>query len=148
MRVGIFGGVLATILLGTTLLPATQKEMKSASGDSVYGELGKVPEKYQAKQNPLSKDPEANAAGAILFVEHCEECHGVHGEGGKKAPSLRAPEVQQASDGAIFYILGNGIVRKRMPVWSKLPEPQRWQLVSYIKSLGVAGSEKKPEGKP
>jgi hypothetical protein len=22
-----------------------------------------------------------------------------------------------------------------MPVWSKLPEPQRWQLVSYIKSL-------------
>jgi hypothetical protein len=22
-------------------------------------------------------------------------------------------------------------------VWSKLPEPQRWQLVSFIKSLGV-----------
>jgi hypothetical protein len=25
-----------------------------------------------------------------------------------------------------------------MPVWSRLPEPQRWQLVSYIKSLGVS----------
>jgi hypothetical protein len=22
-----------------------------------------------------------------------------------------------------------------MPVWSKLPEPERWQLVSYVKSL-------------
>jgi hypothetical protein len=22
-----------------------------------------------------------------------------------------------------------------MPVWSKLPEPQRWQLVSFIKTL-------------
>jgi hypothetical protein len=24
------------------------------------------------------------------------------------------------------------------PVWSKLPEPQRWQLVSFIKSLGAS----------
>jgi hypothetical protein len=24
-----------------------------------------------------------------------------------------------------------------MPVWSRLPEPQRWQLVSYIKSLSA-----------
>jgi len=29
------------------------------------------------------------------------------------------------------------VVRKGMPVWSKLPEPQRWQLVRYIKSLGA-----------
>jgi hypothetical protein len=31
--------------------------------------------------------------------------------------------------------LTNGVVRRGMPVWSKLPEPQRWQLVSFIKSL-------------
>jgi len=47
-------------------------------------------------------------------------------------------EVQNAAPGAIFWILTNGVVRKKMPVWSKLPEPQRWQLVSYIKSLGIA----------
>ena len=58
--------------------------------------------------------------------------------GGKKAPSLRAKEVQEAPPGAIFWILTNGVVRKKMPVWSKLPEPERWQLVSYIKSLGVS----------
>jgi hypothetical protein len=32
-------------------------------------------------------------------------------------------------------------------VWSKLPEPQRWQLVSYIKALTPAakpGSENTP----
>jgi hypothetical protein len=57
--------------------------------------------------------------------------------GGKKAPSLRAPEVQNATPGQIFWILTNGVVRKKMPVWSKLPEPERWQLVSYIKSLGI-----------
>ena len=56
-------------------------------------------------------------------------------DGGKKGPSLLAPEVQQATPGALFWLLTNGVVRRGMPVWSKLPEPQRWQLVSFIKSL-------------
>jgi mono/diheme cytochrome c family protein len=125
-----------------------QERTKGGKQDSVYAELTKVPEKKSALQNPLAKDPDATAAGGVLFEEHCEECHGVGGAGGKKAPSLRVVEVQAASDGAIFYILSNGIVRKRMPVWSKLPEPQRWQLVSYIKSLGVAELEKSVGNKP
>jgi mono/diheme cytochrome c family protein len=28
-------------------------------------------------------------------------------------------------------------VRSGMPVWSKLPEPQRWQIVTYVKTLGL-----------
>lgn len=31
----------------------------------------------------------------------------------------------------------NGVARRGMPVWSKLPEPQRWQIVSFLKSLGT-----------
>jgi len=103
----------------------------------VYAELAKAPEKARAKRNPLETEPEAVAAGRILFEQHCAECHGATAEGGKKGPSLRAAEVQGAAPGAIFWILTNGVVRKGMPVWSKLPEPQRWQLVSYLKSLGV-----------
>jgi mono/diheme cytochrome c family protein len=117
--------------------------------ESVYAELGRVPEKERQKTNPLAKDAEAVAAGEVLFEEHCEECHGNRGMGGKKAPSLRAPEVQNATPGAIFWILTNGVVRKKMPVWSKLPEPQRWQLVSYIKSLGIAeAASEVPSRKP
>jgi mono/diheme cytochrome c family protein len=60
-------------------------------------------------------------------------------EGGRKAPSLLAEQVQQATPGTLFWILTNGVVRHGMPVWSKLPEPQRWQIVSYLKSLTHAG---------
>jgi len=102
----------------------------------VYAELQKAPEKARNRPNPLQNDPDAVAAGAILFGQHCAECHGDAARGGKKGPSLRAAEVQGAAPGAIFWILTNGVVRKGMPVWSKLPEPQRWQLVRYIKSLG------------
>jgi mono/diheme cytochrome c family protein len=121
-------------------LAAAQKESAPApKDDSVYAELAKAPKKAVGRRNPMERDPEAVAAGANLFDQHCAECHGATAEGGRKGPSLLAPQVQEATPGALFWILTNGVVRRGMPVWSKLPEPQRWQLVSYIKSLGNAG---------
>lgn len=115
---------------------------KAKFDKSVYAELSKVPLKAAVRQNPLESDPESVAAGAKLFEQHCAECHGANADGGKKGPSLRAEEVQQATPGTLFWLLTNGVVRKGMPVWSRLPEPQRWQLVAYVKSL--AGSTKVP----
>ncbi len=109
------------------------KDNKSAE---IYAELAKAPEKARKRANPLENDPEAIAAGRLLFEDHCVECHGDKAEGGKKGPNLRAPEVQNATPGTLFWLLTNGVVRKGMPVWSKLPEPQRWQLIRYLKSLG------------
>jgi mono/diheme cytochrome c family protein len=103
---------------------------------AIYAELQKAPEKARNRANPLQNDPDAVAAGAILFEQHCAECHGNAAEGSRKAPSLLVPEVQNATPGTLFWVITNGVVRKKMPVWSKLPEPQRWQLVRYIKSLG------------
>ncbi len=142
--------VLPTVILGCAsfALVVAGQEAKLKQQESVYAELAKVPEKYRGKQNPLARDPDAAAAGAILFEEHCEECHGKGGVGGKKGPSLRVAEVQNAEPGSLFYVLSNGVVRKGMPVWSKLPEPQRWQLVSYIKSLGVSAAETDVTKKP
>jgi mono/diheme cytochrome c family protein len=116
----------------------------NAKAESVYAEIGKAPEKARSKRNPLEKDPQAPLAGRILFEQHCGECHGDAADGSKKAPSLKASEIQNAEPGAIFWILTNGVVRKGMPVWSKLPEPQRWQLVTYIKSLGAAPGPPEP----
>ena len=129
---------ITTALLGIPRAEAQKQDSDTAKGNkSVYAELAKAPEKARAKRNPLEKDPDAVAAGRNLFEQHCAECHGDTAEGGRKGPSLRAPEVQNAESGAVFWILTNGVVRRGMPVWSKLPEPQRWQLVSFIKSLGI-----------
>lgn len=137
------------ILLGVSLAFAAQEKeprYKYKKDALVYAEIAKAPDKARAKRNPLEKDPDAVAAGANLFEQHCSECHGDAGEGGKKGPSLLAPEVQNSEPGAIFWILTNGVVRRGMPVWSKLPEPQRWQLVSFIKSLGAVSP--KPQTPP
>jgi hypothetical protein len=102
---------------------------------SVYAEIGKAPKKEHTRRNPFENDPEAVIAGGKLFAQHCAECHGNMAEGGKKGPSLRQDVVENAAPGALFWVLTNGVVRRGMPVWSKLPEPQRWQIVSYLKSL-------------
>jgi mono/diheme cytochrome c family protein len=127
----------AILALASVIVAAQSDSPKSAS---VYAELAKAPAKAAARHNPLEGDPDAVAAGGKLFSQHCAECHGETANGGKKAPSLRAAEVQQATPGALFWLLTNGVVRRGMPVWSKLPEPQRWQLVSYIKSLTPASA--------
>jgi mono/diheme cytochrome c family protein len=111
---------------------------KKASVRPTYVELVAAPEKARAKRNPLERDPDAARAGGKLFARHCAECHGDNAQGSGKAPTLRAPEVQNAEPGALYWVLTNGVVRRGMPVWSKLPEPQRWQLVSYLKSLGAS----------
>jgi len=126
----------ALLLCATVALTQNQSVPVPAGHNPVYDELEKVPEKARSRPNPLANDPDAPAAGKKLFEDHCAECHGAGAAGGRKGPSLRAEEVRQSPPGAIFWILTNGVVRRGMPVWSKLPEPQRWQLVTYLKSLG------------
>jgi mono/diheme cytochrome c family protein len=128
------------LFVGSAVHPApaaAQKNSRYKYQDDalVYAELAKAPQKAKAKRNPMATDPDAIAAGANLFDQHCAECHGDAGEGSRKGPSLLKEPVQTARPGALFWLLTNGVVRRGMPVWSKLPEPQRWQLVTYIKSL-------------
>jgi mono/diheme cytochrome c family protein len=146
MRIRKAGLLLSTLVAAFSRWTAMGQEnpdparKQKTSVESVYREIAKAPERARAKSNPLEKDPEAVAAGRILFRQHCAQCHRDNAEGGKKGPSLRASEIQEAEPGAIFWILTNGVVRKGMPVWSKLPEAQRWQLITFIKSLGPASS--------
>jgi mono/diheme cytochrome c family protein len=141
MRKRVAALVVTTAFLSVSIALAQQEKAAASKYNKdalIYAELAKAPQKARAKRNPLERDPDALSAGRILFEQHCAECHGDLAQGGRKGPSLRVEEVQNAEPGAIFWILTNGVVRRGMPVWSKLPEPQRWQLVIYLKSLGVA----------
>ena len=109
----------------------------AAAGNGEW--LQKVPAKDRARPNPLAKDPNAGAAGAKLFAEHCAACHGESAQGKADAkhvrPNLHAERVKQATPGELFWLLTNGSLKNGMPAWSRLPEPQRWQLITYLKSL-------------
>jgi glucose/arabinose dehydrogenase len=85
-------------------------------------------------KNPYSR-PSAAQAGAKLFASHCASCHGPNGQGTGNVPSLAKGPAQSASDGEIFWYITKGDVDNGMPSWASLPANQRWQIVTYIKSL-------------
>jgi mono/diheme cytochrome c family protein len=94
-----------------------------------------APAEWAGKPNPFAGDSRARKAGAKLFARECAECHGESGQGMGKAPSLQQNVVSQAPPGAIYWIVGNGAIFHGMPSFAHLPEPQRWQIVTFIQSL-------------
>jgi mono/diheme cytochrome c family protein len=102
--------------------------------------IEKVPEADRKRTNPFAVQAEAVSAGSRLFADHCAKCHGADALGRGKRPSLRSKEIQQAAEGQIFWFLRNGNLRRGMPSWSSLPEPSRWQIIAYLKSLGEQAS--------
>ena len=87
-------------------------------------------------KNPLASSADAAQAGANLYVKKCALCHGDKGQGVGNIPALAKNPTQAAPDGAIFWFITKGAVDNGMPAWASLPENQRWQIITYIKSLG------------
>ena len=104
---------------------------------STYAALAEAPESARTRTNPFEGSPREATAGGKLFEQHCAECHGPKAGGTRQGPSLLCEEIQQAAPRALFWILTNGVVRRGMPVWSKLPEQQRWQIVTFLQSMSA-----------
>ncbi len=97
--------------------------------------LQRVPAATAKLRNPFAGSEPDRRAGAKLFHQECAACHGREAKGIGKAPPLNSPQVRQAKPGALFWILRNGSLRRGMPSFAHLPEEERWQIVTYLKSL-------------
>ena len=119
---------LVPFLIASLLLPM---------GWARVGSLARqAPPRASTMSNPMADQELARMAGAKLFARECAACHGSEGRGGLgKAPPLNQPEVSEAAPGALFWILRNGSLQTGMPSFAHLPEPQRWQIVTYIQTL-------------
>ena len=102
----------------------------------------KAPADQKGVKNPMAGNKTAVAEGKKLADTNCVTCHGPEGKGnGPAAAALPPPKpadwtsakVAAETDGEIFWKISNG--RGAMPPWKHLPDNQRWQLVTYIRSL-------------
>ena len=137
---------LAVLICGTMVLlstptgksqnPESRANGSSASGREnknaqVYAELDKAPQKARVRANPLELDPDAIAAGRLLFEDHCAECHGEKLRSSGAVPDLRK---MPADARAIFdETVKNG--RGQMPSWEgQLTDENFDQIWAYIRS--------------
>lgn len=108
------------------------------------------PSEYAQLTNPFAGDAAAIAAGQTVFNTNCTTCHGPQGQGdGPTAVGLNPKPANLAdrqmldslSDGYLFWRVSEGGAmapfNSAMPSWkAALSEEQRWQLISYVRSLG------------
>lgn len=101
-----------------------------------------VPESAKGVVNVYSENEIATQKGAKLYQKLCWTCHGKTGQGDGPAGSGLNPkprnfsltEVQDQSDGELFWKLSNG--RGMMiPYKHSLSEDQRWQLINFIRTF-------------
>ena len=124
---GLIFVILLLAQLGLTTVAAQQRR-----SDAI---LLKASVADQSAKNPYAGKDEARLAGQKLFHRNCEECHGQAGVGAIDAPSLQTQLVHSTAPGALFSFLKNGNLRQGMPSWSRLPDAQLWQIVTYLDSI-------------
>ena len=123
--------ILAAPLIALLLLASAAVCLALADGSW----LEKVPAADRERVNPYAGSTEAAQAGANLFHDNCARCHGSDGQGHGSRPALKSDRIRNATDGEIAWLLKNGNVFKGMPGWGALPEQERWQIVTYVRSL-------------
>ncbi|GAC1701848.1 MAG: hypothetical protein NVS9B4_05940 [Candidatus Acidiferrum sp.] len=97
-----------------------------------------APATAKAVKNPYEGQASAVAAGKKIYAAKCVACHGEGGHGTGVVPALTSGPAQSATDGELFWFITQGDLNSGMPSWKALPQQQRWQVVSFVKSLGSA----------
>jgi glucose/arabinose dehydrogenase len=119
--------ITAAILVPATLLYAADVDTK----------FHNAPASAQAMKNPYEGQQTAVLGGRRLYALNCLSCHGKTGGGTGNVPSLIDGKLETATPGEVFWFITKGDKDNGMPSWAQLPEKQRWQVVSYVKSLGL-----------
>ena len=99
-----------------------------------------APARASAKKSPVAADAASIGRGKAIYTAECASCHGNSGKG--DGPSAKDLEVSPGdmtklgshSDGALYWKITEG--KKPMPSFAKkLTEPQRWDVVNYLRTL-------------
>lgn len=101
-----------------------------------------IPAEADRQQNPLGGTADVWREARDHYLDHCAVCHGRDARGKTdiganmypRVPDLTSSQVQGRSDGALFYIIQNGVRWTGMPAWKAEHSPEdTWKLVAFIR---------------
>ena len=134
----------AAVDCGKPVLPCTacHNPMLTQTYSNCAAEPWTAPPEAKELHSPLVASPKVIAEGKANYEIYCEGCHGPRADGAGPiamkfsipVTDLTTPEVQQQSDGELFWKLSHGY--GAMPMWrDMLSDDNRWQLIAFIRSF-------------
>ena len=88
-----------------------------------------------AQKNPFAGNKAAVAAGAVLYQQTCQACHGGEARG-DRGPALATGSFRHGGeDSDLFQTIRNGIPGTQMPAFRDLATDNIWRIISYLRSL-------------
>lgn len=107
-----------------------------------------APATAEQMKNPVAGQEKAVLDGKKVYGANCAMCHGANGQGVANVPPLVGGTVKNASDGALFWYITKGDIANGMPSWAKMPEEQRWEVISFIKSASLGATSNTSAAEP
>jgi mono/diheme cytochrome c family protein len=105
-----------------------------------YAPLPGTIDSMSALPNPHAVSEASLLNGRKYFQVNCAPCHGKAGMGDGPATKFGMPGInliadltKGRSDGYIFGMIRNG--RGLMPTYNRIEEPDRWDVVNYLRAL-------------
>lgn len=103
-----------------------------------------APQEANQLRNPFgSADAEAIRQGRQTYETICAACHGERGDGAGGAgqswdrppADFTSPEVQDQSDGSLYWKISEGNPPAMLQYKQTLTEDEIWQVVAYLRRL-------------
>lgn len=154
--VGVLSGVVLAALVGFFLLPTLGVFDTTATGKpGILDWWGGVNlDNYVSRKAPDSTIPaEADLAeGFEHYLSMCLHCHGGPDASREEwahhmlpePPKLWEEDVQQVTDGTLFYVVANGIRMTGMPAFGPVhSEGDIWNIVAIVRQLNQLSTEQK-----
>ncbi len=130
--------IAAVILLAVPWLSANDADAK----------FHNAPESARSTKNPYEGDAAAAQTGKRLYARNCLSCHGKQGKGTGNVPSLVEGKLDSVTPGEVFWFITRGSKDNGMPSWAALPVKQRWQLVTFVKTMKSSNSSPEASAPP
>jgi mono/diheme cytochrome c family protein len=119
----------------------------SLSFTACSGGDSELPPPYRRVEVPEARlrSADARGRGRALFEAHCVLCHGLRADGrGARREGLSAPPAdftdrawrRRMSPRRAFFVIREGVRGTPMPGWKAFDEPETWDLVAYVLSVG------------
>lgn len=116
-----------------------------------YNPLPGTIDSMSAVANPTPVSEASLVNGRKYFQVNCEPCHGDKGLGDGPATKYGMPGInlttdvtKNRTDGYIFGMIRNG--RGLMPTYNRIEEPDRWDVVNYLRGLQGKTGQTVPTG--